>query len=708
MKAHSIQMKPDVSDISSYLDVLECLGKNTETYFYLWEIENNRIWIFGDLDKLYPLMDKGDRYCTIERWNSSIHPDDRAMVLENMRRIRQEQSFKHVIRYRLRNRDGNYVWVTCRGSYRAGHGNNSPVLIGMVSDTELRYKVDELTGLYNMAIMKKDLQKILRDGDNGYFLLLGVDNMKQSNVTHGRETGDHILQYIASVLEECAEANHLYRAEKDYFVLCMMGTSQIDVQTMCEKIQKGLPGGITVSVGAVSFETVGAGEEKILYQYAEYALDKAKRAGKDRLEFFNLEEYQAAVFNLELLEELRRSIRKNFDGFFLMYQPQVKGDNYQLAGTEALLRYQSQRSGMIGPDVFIPILENTGMICQVGLWVLKTALAQCLEWRKQVPDFNISVNMSYVQMNQAGIVEQVLDILNQSGLPGSALTLEITESMQLKDYGYFNDIFARWRSTGIQISIDDFGTGYSSLSYLKYLKVDEIKTDQCFIREIDTSTYNYQLLKHIMELSTSANIRVCCEGVEIETELQVLEDLVPDLLQGFLFAKPMTPEAFQKNLFVDSDPSYQSYGNRLKQFKRNRYAKILKVRQADILKITGIGLWMFLISADQKHYELYADETVIRQMGVDEALSPEETFAFWYSRIVKEDVLKINQIVKQLINDQKIQQVQYRWMHPQLGEVQLHSTGIRGADLNGMICIVGDHRVERKTDSKKTQTQIFS
>ena len=116
-----------------------------------------------------------------------------------------------------------------------------------------------------------------------------------------------------------------------------------------------------------------------------------------------------------------------------------------------------------------------------------------------------------------------------------------------------------------------------------------------------------------MELSTSANIRVCCEGVEIETELQVLEDLVPDLLQGFLFAKPMTPEAFQKNLFVDSDPSYQSYGNRLKQFKRNRYAKILKVRQADILKY-GIG-YDVPHSADQKHYELYADETVIRQMG---------------------------------------------------------------------------------------------
>ena len=197
---------------------------------------------------------------------------------------------------------------------------------------------------------------------------------------------------------------------------------------------------------------------------------------------------------------------------------------------------------MVGPGEFIPLLEQSGMICEVGMWVLQTAVSQCREWRKKLPDFHISVNISYVQLRQKGIEEAVLALLQQMDLPGEALTLEVTESMQLQDYSYFNKIFYEWKRYGIQISIDDFGTGYSSLSYLKSIEVDETKIDRCFVSRIQHNAYNYRLLSNMIELAHSARIKVCCEGVETEEELLALKELKPDVLQGFLFAKPYKKE----------------------------------------------------------------------------------------------------------------------------------------------------------------------
>lgn len=192
----------------------------------------------------------------------------------------------------------------------------------------------------------------------------------------------------------------------------------------------------------------------------------------------------------------------------------------------------------------IPALEKSGLIHPVGLWVLEKALNQCREWRKIVPNFRISVNMACCQLDKASVKTDVLDILKCSGVPGEALTIEITESSILYDYPHFNKIFHKWREYGIQISVDDFGTGYSSLDRLKEMNIDEIKIDRCFIKNIESSLYSYRLVNSIMELADSCQMRVCCEGVETQKELDVLEELHPDLYQGFLFAKPCSEAEF--------------------------------------------------------------------------------------------------------------------------------------------------------------------
>ncbi len=177
--------------------------------------------------------------------------------------------------------------------------------------------------------------------------------------------------------------------------------------------------------------------------------------------------------------------------------------------------------------------------------MLETALAQCRTWRALCPEFRISVNISYVQLSQQCAAQQVLSALERSGLPGDALTLEVTESMQLQDYPRFNRVFYQWKKAGIEISVDDFGTGYSSLGYLKSLEINEIKIDRCFVSGIQHSAYNYRLLSNMVELARSSQIRVCCEGVENPEELAALESLHPDLLQGFLFSPPRPPADFE-------------------------------------------------------------------------------------------------------------------------------------------------------------------
>lgn len=189
------------------------------------------------------------------------------------------------------------------------------------------------------------------------------------------------------------------------------------------------------------------------------------------------------------------------------------------------------------------------MIVQVGKWVLKEAIAQCAKWRRYNPEFRMSINLSYIQLQQPDLSQYIYDLLEQEGIPGEAIILELTESMQLQDYTKYNQLFYQWGKRGIQISMDDFGTGYSSLSYLKSLAIDEIKIDRCFVSRINMSAYNYRLLRNILELARSAQIRVVCEGVETPEELQTLAELAPEVLQGFYFSKPIEEELFENSIF---------------------------------------------------------------------------------------------------------------------------------------------------------------
>ena len=309
------------------------------------------------------------------------------------------------------------------------------------------------------------------------------------------------------------------------------------------------------------------------------------------------------------------------------------------------------------------------------------------------PGFHVSVNLSYVQLTQRDIKEKVLEALKESGIPGEALTLEVTESMQLQNFQYFNKIFSEWRNAGIEISIDDFGTGYSSLGYLKHLKVDEIKIDRCFVSGIQNSSYNYRLLFNMLELAADSRIRVCCEGVENKEELQVLEELKPDLLQGYLFSKPCDAEQFEQKLFNSGSFQSQEYQRNIGQVQKRYFGKLLNFRHRDILKAANLGLWIILIDEKRGRGEMYADETMSRIMGADRNLSPQECYQFWYERIRPDCYEYVNNSVQKMLYSGRLVEIQYMWNHPELGEVEVRCSGIRNEDVGGLLCIEGYHRI---------------
>ena len=541
-------------ELKIYMQTIRFLDDSTDDYFYLYDLINDRIYFTEKICEKYPIVsEKGG--IPLSEWRKIVYPKDLESLKCEMNRITCGENDNHCMEYRLVDKNGNRVWIVCRGTVLKKEDGTPAFLIGNVSEGAVRRELDSLTGLWNSEKLKEDMGKYLKN-DDGYLMILDIDNFKNINVKNGREFGNDLLKKIAVVLEEKADyLIKLYRLDGDCFAVNFPNKGREEVVEFYNSVKTELKDCCTASAGAVSYsegEDIG-----YLYQYAENALDRAKREGKNLLAFFSSEDYQKSLDWIKLQDELKESVNNHCEGFYLCYQPQIKGENFQIYGAEALLRYQSPTEGLISPAKFIPILEQSGLICEVGNWVLKTAARQCASWRRIFTDFHISVNISYVQLCQESITKTVLDIIEEAGIPGNALTLEVTESMQLQNYSYFNKIFYEWKRYGIHISIDDFGTGYSSLGYLKSIDVDETKIDRCFVSQIYCNNYNYRLLSNIIKLAHSAQIQVCCEGVETEEELAALQQLSPDLLQGFLFAKPYTKEEFEKLYIYKEKPEYQ-------------------------------------------------------------------------------------------------------------------------------------------------------
>lgn len=612
----SINNKND--SIEQYINILHFFTKGSDDCFFIWEIAERKIYFSKNIANKYDFLDIKNNTCDIDVLISRLYSRDVEIFYEEMEKIIKKEKDVYELSYRVLSKNNCIVWVHTRGKVQYDENGNPARLIGQVSDHLTKYKIDILTGAFNISQLIEDVNYISEKFDSIYLLAIGVDDMKHINIKHGREYGDNILRKLVQVFENNVNDYHhrIYRISGDSFAAILRDIDKDDIEKIYKGVCESFSGDCTLSAGAVEYDKNIILDANTLYQCVEMALDYAKVQGKNRLNFFKETDYQSRLSNIKLQDSLRKSINNNFDNFSVHYQPQINMENYTLYGAEALLRYNDKDRGNVPPTEFIPILEKTDMISQVGMWVLKQSLKQCKKWRDILPDFHISVNLSYSQLKNPDITQQVLDALYEEGLTGDALTLEVTESMQLHNYHKLNSIFSCWKNAGIEISVDDFGTGYSSLNRLQNLDIDEIKIDRCFITEIQNSMYNYQLVNNVIKLADNRNMRVCCEGVENLDELMVLEKLEPQLIQGYLFGKPLMASEFEEKFIKNS---------KITHIQKKKRDKISQKKQAghytreQLLEYILDSLDECIYICDMETYEVYYMNRAHKKLiGIDE------------------------------------------------------------------------------------------
>lgn len=591
--------------IDVYIEMMNFLSEGSADCFFLGEFGSQRIYFSKNTREMFAIMQEGKNYCTLDELLDSVFPKDRSDLREKLHEETNKKDHIFYEEFRMKTRGGEVVWVCAQGRCITPPGSTSGWMLGRFSQTAMNKKIDALTGAFNLDALHEDLKEIISQERDGYFLLVSTNRLKQINLRWGREFGDSLLKLIAGTLEQVTGGQRVYRMYGDCFAVSLLDAQKQEAEAVFSQVKKQLRRKCTLSAGCVSLREYKIPDAATMLQYAETSLEYAEKQGKNRLWFFTAGDYEKDFETVQLKEDLRKSVEQGFEGFSLCYQAQVSTEGCKLYGAEALLRYQSPRRGKVSPVEFVPLLEDSGLICQVGAWVLRTALAQCKKWREILPDFHISVNMSSEQLREEGITETVLQALKDSGLPGHALTIEVTESREIFEYSRLGAIFRQWKQFDIEISVDDFGTGYSSLGRLKNFDIDEIKIDRCFVTNIQDSVYNYRLLQNIVDLADSNQIRVCCEGMETEEELAVLETLSPKLLQGYLFSKPYEPDVFEKDYIRRSSTVFEKWAAQKSRRTGLLSASTLELRESDITSAILESEEDIFYVSDPDTYELY-------------------------------------------------------------------------------------------------------
>jgi EAL domain-containing protein (putative c-di-GMP-specific phosphodiesterase class I) len=306
----------------------------------------------------------------------------------------------------------------------------------------------------------------------------------------------------------------------------------------------------TMSMGIAKFPYDGINLFEILKK-VDMAMYNAKKQGKNRAMYYKSKIGFDSIRNIELERYLRESVSNSCNGFMVYYQPIVNAKTKEIEGAEALLRWQCEHLGMISPAEFIPLSENLGFIIQLGEFVLKKACMQCKKMiDKGMTDFKISINLSVYQIYEPDFVDKVKEIIESSQVPYSNITFEVTESLAINDFKVTREILQKLSELGVSISLDDFGTGYSSLNNIKEMPLNTIKIDKSFIDDLIHDSSTEVFVKTIIALAHALDMKVCAEGVEEEMQYKRLVDLKTDMIQGFLFGKPISAEEFEEKFIM--------------------------------------------------------------------------------------------------------------------------------------------------------------
>jgi diguanylate cyclase (GGDEF)-like protein/PAS domain S-box-containing protein len=535
-----------------------------------WDLKTDTIHVSARWKAMLGCAD-GDLGSSPDHWFTRVHPEDVGELKDAIARHFAGETPYVEVEHRLRHRSGEWRWMLARGlaifdaaqvPYRMA-GSLTDITERKAAEAQLVHDAlnDGLTGLSNRVFLQHRIEHVLnrsrRDANLRFAVLfIDLDRFKIINEGLGHPVGDQLLVRVAYRLRQCVRpTDTVARVGGDEFVILLEDVrDEADPARVADRVQELLKepfeldghevfvsASIGIAPGSPRYRSV-----RDILRDADAAMYRAKALGKARHAMFDDEMHARAMEVLQLETDLRHAIDRQ--EFVLHYQPIVSMADGSLRGFEALVRWRHPDRGMVSPAVFIPMMEETGLIVPLGSWVLGEACRQLKAWRVRFPrlaGMTVNVNVSGKQFAKADLVAEVEGALAATGLPGRAVCLEITESVMMANSDDAAATLAGLRRRGVAIAVDDFGMGYSSLSQLHRFPIDGLKVDRSFVQRIGSMAApgaETEIIETIVTLAKNLNLSVTAEGIETPLQLERLRALGCELAQGYLFAKPMSVE----------------------------------------------------------------------------------------------------------------------------------------------------------------------
>lgn len=569
--AHAIERNQFIEMLRENEERLELALWGTDLGLWDWNILTDKVFFDQRLAEMLGYA-REEIELHDDSWEKLVHPDDMPGMTKNLHDHLDGKIECYEAHYRILNKSGEWLWILDRGKVverdRYGKplrvvGTHRDITTHKQAEARILYMAnhDILTNLPNRTLFLDRLEQELAHAHRNNHMLavifLDLDRFKIINDTFGHIFGDLLLKAVAARLRDCVrEGDTVSRMGGDEFTLIITDIIHPqDVVPLAQKILntvslpfhlEGRELHITPSMG-VTLYPLDAKDADGLIKKADTAMYHAKEQGRGNFKFYTEDMNVNILARVALENSLRKALEK--EEFMVYYQPQVNRITGRIIGIEALIRWQHPDQGMISPDTFIPIAEETGLIAPIGEWVLQTACAQIKKWHNAgFPKLRVAVNISAYQFKQQNFIDMIVRVLKETSLEPRFLEIELTEGVIMQINEQTIRTLSTLKTMGIQLAIDDFGTGYSSLSYLKRFPIDALKIDRSFVQDVTTNRDDVAIIKAIIAIAESLNLRVIAEGVENNEQAALLHSLCCDTIQGYLYSKPLPTHDMERLL----------------------------------------------------------------------------------------------------------------------------------------------------------------
>jgi diguanylate cyclase (GGDEF)-like protein/PAS domain S-box-containing protein len=501
-------------------------------------------------------------------WIKVIHPED--VHIGANRKTKKHNGEKVIDEYRIIKPSGEIRWVQDRALPFSCVEGGENLFIGIIIDITERKKIeeqmiyaanhDDLTGLPNRKYFNKKLQIALEKAEinqsNLAILFIDLDQFKMINDTLGHNIGDFLLKQVGTRINSCInESGVVARQAGDEFIILIEDVSPVEIEAIAENILRSLDfpfmlnGNevfITTSIGISIYPQHGTNPEALI-KNADAAMYEVKYNGKNHFKYYSFEIEKSIKRRMIIINGIRKALEN--DEFELFYQPKIEISSNNVIGVEVLLRWNHPLYGLIPPCEFIPIAEETGIIIQIGEWVLQTACKQYKVWEDLgIAPLTLCINVSPSQFLDPHLVKKISDVIQECNMNPQNLDLEITESVAMYNLEEAVKKLNQLRDIGIKLALDDFGTGFSSLNYLQRFPIDQLKIDRSFIKNVTINSQTAALVKSIISFAHGLNLIVIAEGVETAEQLEFIRSHHCDVGQGYYFSRPVPSQTVQNIL----------------------------------------------------------------------------------------------------------------------------------------------------------------